>query len=81
MLTRNQALVLGHGTILYHITRKNADGTPARCRVTGCCKVWKTRPTEFKLPVKHGMYDSFYITHENEHEWAISPTAAVVEGS
>ena len=34
-----------------HVTVKNKDGTPARCRAMGKCKVWKTRPDEFKLPV------------------------------
>jgi hypothetical protein len=53
----------------YHRKERNADGTPVRCRVTGKCKTWKTRPTHFRLSVKHGMYDSFYLTHENAHEW------------
>lgn len=52
-----------------HVTKKNKDGTPARCRAMGQCKVWKTRPDDFKLPVKHGMYDSFYITNDNASEW------------
>jgi hypothetical protein len=25
-------------------------------------KTWKTRPTEFSLPVKHGLWDYGYIT-------------------
>ena len=52
-----------------HVSVKNKDGTPARCRAMGKCKVWKTRPDEFKLPVKHGLYDSFYITMENAGDW------------
>ena len=58
-----------HGEIFHHISMKNSDGTPLRARVTGKCKTWKTRPLEFKLPVKYGMYESFYITHENCDEW------------
>lgn len=54
-----------------HTTVKNKDGTPARCRATGKCKVWKTRPNDFKLPVKHGLYDSFYITNDNASEWCV----------
>lgn len=52
-----------------HVTEKNKDGTPARCRAMGKCKVWKTRPDDFKLPVKHGMYTSFYITRDNANDW------------
>jgi hypothetical protein len=69
MLTKEQAVALRHGATLEHVRTKNADGTPARCRVTGKCQTWKTRPGDFKLPVKHGMYDSFYITPANADVW------------
>lgn len=65
-ITKAQAQIVKH---FEHATIKNADGTPARCRAMGECKTWKTRPDEFKLPVKHGMYQSFYITDTNAHEW------------
>ena len=52
-----------------HVTIKNKDGTPTRCRAMGQCKTWKTRPDDFKLPVKHGLYNSFYITNDNANEW------------
>jgi hypothetical protein len=60
---------LRHGTTLHHKTVKNADGSPCRCRVTGKCKTWKTRPDEFRLPVKYGLRQSFYIEPRNAHEW------------
>ena len=53
----------------WHRTITNADGTPARCRKTGKLKTWKTRPQDFKLPVKHGLKNSFYLTPENIKEW------------
>lgn len=52
-----------------HIAKLGSDGAPVRCRASGQCKVWKTRPADFKLPVKWGLYVSFYITPENAHEW------------
>ena len=52
-----------------HASVKNKDGTALRCRAMGKCKVWKTRPDEFKLPVKYGLYYSFYITKENAGDW------------
>lgn len=55
----------------WHRTMKNSDGSPLRVRKTGTLKTWKTRPGEFKLPVKHGLRDSGYITHENCHEWCL----------
>ncbi len=63
---------LSHGDILHHITEVNADGTPVRCRVNGRVKLWKTRPAEFRLPVKYGLKECFYITEGNCNEWQIT---------
>jgi hypothetical protein len=52
-----------------HVTLKGADGQPVRCRASGKCQTWKTRPDDFKLPVKYGLYQSFYITPANAGEW------------
>lgn len=30
-------------------------------RVTGKVKTWKTRPEDFKIPVKYGLYQSAYV--------------------
>lgn len=59
-------------TNFVHRTLRNADGSRVRCRASGACKTWKTRPDEFRLPVKHGLRDSFYITPRNAHEWVPS---------
>ena len=72
MLTLHDLLSCRHGTILHHVTLHNADGTPLRCRVNGRLQTWKTRPGDFKLPVKHGLRDCFYITQANAHEWTLS---------
>ena len=66
MITKQQALTTNN---FEHTNLLNADKTPLRCRSNGQCKTWKTRPDEFKLPVKHGLYDYFYITQENAAEW------------
>ena len=31
------------------------------CRKNGAVKTWVTRPGEWKMPVKHGLKDCFYI--------------------
>lgn len=69
MITKAIATTLTSRTILEHVSVKNADGTPARCRVNGKCKTWKTRPDDFQLPVKHGLRDTFYITPFNAADW------------
>lgn len=70
MVTKNLAVSLMYrGKTLYHATRRNADGTAKRCHVNGKCKTWVTRPNEFRLPVKHGLWDCFYITQDNASEW------------
>lgn len=48
---------------------RNADGAATRVRVCENCQTWKTRPDEFKLPVKYGHGQSFYITHANAGEF------------
>ena len=75
MITKDIATSLTHGQILHHTTFRNADGTPVRVRVNGACKTWKTRPTEFRLPVKHGLKDCLYITPENANNWVTASRA------
>lgn len=40
-----------------------------RVRASGRCQTWKTRPAEFRLPVKYGMYQNGEITHSNASQW------------
>ena len=72
MVPLTKAIAEYHTGTLHHATLKNRDGTPVRARITGMIKTWKTRPNDYRLPVKHGMYHSFYITPENEHEWQVT---------
>ena len=55
-MTLDEAKSLRHGEMVHHVSKKNADGTPMRARVTSV-KTWKTRPNEVEVHVKHGMYD------------------------
>jgi len=72
MITKEIATQLNYRNELHHKTLTNSDKTPTRCRVNGTCKTWKTRPNDFRLPVKHGLRDCFYITPENADEWSLS---------
>lgn len=57
------------GHTLYHATLRNRDGSALRARVNGQVRTWVTRPSEFRLPMKHGLKECFYITQENVGEW------------
>jgi hypothetical protein len=65
MITKEQAMSLSYTRTIYGDYHTNADGSPIRWRVNGMCKTWKTRPDEFRLPIKHGLKDYFYLTHAN----------------
>lgn len=70
-----------HKTLRYQ-RRGKPTGPPLECRANGVCKTWKTRPSDFRLPVKYGLRDCFYITPDNAHEWcatleeALTPSEA-----
>lgn len=53
----------------WHRYERNADETPLRCRKSGVLKTWKTRPGDFRQPVKYGLKNSFYITPANIADW------------
>ena len=65
MITLDQAKDLKHGDILYHVTYKNADGTPQRWRVNGKVKLWKRSPDKIQIPLKHGLYSYDYLAQDD----------------
>lgn len=70
MKTMRDIILSGkHGDVFCHKTLKNRDGLAVRAKVNGKLRTWKRRPDYFKLPMKHGMYDCFYITPANIDEW------------
>ena len=71
-MTRDQAITLRIGATLHHKELRNADGTPLRARINGRPKLWATRPEEFRLPMKYGMKNCFYITERDADQWELS---------
>lgn len=59
MITREQAMTL---TMFYHRDHRNADGTAARWRRNGRTQTWKTRPDDYRVPVKYGLKSCDAIT-------------------
>ena len=72
MITKDIAVGLQHGAILYHVQVKDSRGNPAKCRVNGKCKTWKREPSRFRLPVKHGLSNCFYVEPRNAADWVLS---------
>lgn len=73
MITKDQAMT---HSFFEHAALRGADKLPLRCRATGHCQTWKTRPEDFKLPVKYGLYQSFYLTPRNAEEWSVPSCGA-----
>jgi len=76
MKTREQVNGLKHGDILNHTFNRNADGTPTRWRVNGQVKTWKTRPTDYQVPLKHGLFSYGYLTPSAAHLLCLSEDMA-----
>lgn len=66
-LTLEQAKELKSGTIIYHVTNKNNDGTAQKWKVNGKVQTWKRDPLRVKIPVKYGLYRYDYITESELH--------------
>lgn len=68
---------LGSGFYHRKLKYKGRGGKPGTepiyARKSGRIKTWVTRPGEFRIPMKYGMYDNFYIDHTNAHEWSTIP--------
>lgn len=71
MITLAQAKQLKPGTIIYHTIYKNADGTKQRYKVNGIPQVWKTRPFEVRVPLKHGLYHYCQLWHYDLNEFTL----------
>ncbi len=67
MLSMRQAKQLKPGDILYHVWKRNADGTPMRWRVSGQVKTWKRSPGRVQVPLKHGLRGHDYLTEDTLH--------------
>lgn len=51
-----------------------------RVRRSGKTKIWKTRPLEFRVPVKWGLYESGYINHDCAHNWHVASECPLLKG-
>ena len=63
-MTLRDAQTLVIGSLVHHVTKKNADGTPMRAKVLSV-KTWKRSPDRVLVSLKHGLRD---YAKFNEHE-------------
>ena len=61
MITKEQAMIEDHFI----------DYWGNRWRRNGVTKTWKTRPEEFRLPIKCGFRQCYAMTHENAHRFFV----------
>lgn len=76
MITLEQALNLQYGDIIHEngctIFTGNRGGKRAQItewKVNGKVQTWKTRPTEFKIPLSWGLYEHGYLTELNASQF------------
>lgn len=62
-------LAANPSSLLWHRTSRNRKGQAHSVRQSGRLKTWKTRPDDFRVPWKFGLYENGEVTHNNAHEW------------
>ena len=85
MITKEQAIALGDRTLREEIhctavrqcsktvgPRGGVTTQIVKVRPNGVCKTWTTRPFDFALPYKYGLYEHGYITRERAHEFHLA---------
>lgn len=60
MVTKQEALVENY---FHSSVWKNKDESCQRWRRNGKTKIWKTRPNDFRMPIKYGIRDFSYIIY------------------
>lgn len=63
MITYEQALTARE---FWHVEVHATSGQPVKCRRTGKTQTWKTKPGLFRIPVKYGLRNAFYIQNFND---------------
>jgi len=72
---RVNVLLLSTGDVIYHAYQQMADGARQRWRISGKLKTWKTRPDEFRIPIKWGLgrrsNHNDYLTQNNANQFTL----------
>jgi hypothetical protein len=76
MLTKEQAVTLPVGAVLFNTSKIGKDKRPVRVRVNGRCQTWKKVPDRWSLPVKYGLHNCFYVTPDSAEHWTVDEQEA-----
>jgi hypothetical protein len=79
MITKDQAVTANE---FHHATETQASGKQClRVRRNGHTQTWKTRPAEWRLPVKWGLHarGQFSIMHTDAANWHTAETCPRAE--
>jgi hypothetical protein len=74
----SQAKKLEQGDTVYHMTKRNSDGSPMRAKVTSI-KTWKRDVSRIEIGLKHGLYD-YAKYNEFEIEYITTYEKTAVRG-
>ena len=77
MITKEMAMGLFIGQVLYHGINRNADRSPQRWVVNGNCKTWKTRKHDFQVPLKFGLYTYDYLNQACANDFFLNEDKAL----
>lgn len=75
-LTFQQVLNLRIGDTIHHTELRNSDGTPLRARINAKVQLWKTRPGEYRVGIKSGLYSYSELTPSVAHKWCLTADEA-----
>ena len=67
MISKEHAMKLRYGQTLHMISYNN--NKLVRVRVSGKCQTSKTRPNDFRVPVKYGLYEHGAIDQDNKERF------------
>ena len=89
MVTKEQAVNVAPGSEVHYTGQHPCTRTVGprggikysitTLRVTGKCKTWKREPEKFHLPVKFGLYESWYIDQRNCKEFHLASECPLVK--
>lgn len=87
-ITKDQAMTLGEVFAVTHEERlfsredRKRGYKVFRYRRNGATQVWKTRPTEWRMPIKYGIraHGQFSVTHEDADRLYATEAEAVAYG-
>ena len=73
-VTKAQAVAASEqwGRVVFHYAPACTEKRVERWRTNGAVKLWKTRPSEFRLPVKFGLRGYSYITDLNADDFHLA---------